>query len=93
MSHRRRSSCGGGARGGGRDAATQELVRSLVLGSLPSDGTTADGVPVPRSVRAAALDWFNDKPGVAVLAGGALLGLVGAFAAGAAIVVAKSRRR
>ena len=31
--------------GGGRDAATQELVRSLVLGSLPSDGTTADGVP------------------------------------------------
>jgi len=79
--------------GGGRDAATQELVRSLVLGSLPSDGTTADGVPVPRSVRAAALDWFGAKPGVAVLAGGALLGLVGAAAAGAAIVVAKSRRR
>ena len=59
-----------------------------------SGGRGTGALAVPRSLRAAAAEWFSDEDNqkTALIGGAVLGGLVGALAAGAAIAFARTPR-
>lgn len=67
---------------GGRDS---EVVRGIVLEHLPP-GRAGHGL------RAAALDWFEEHKGAALVGGAIAGGLIGVLVAGAAVAIASRRR-
>lgn len=68
---------------GGRDAASEDIVRSMVLEEIPRG---------QRSLRNAALKWFDENRRTAMIGGMLLGGAVGVALAGAAVIVARGRR-
>lgn len=85
---------------GGTDPASESLVRALVLeelgeGNGKSNGGSSGSRALARGaqLRSAALQWFDENKGTALVGGAILAGALGVLVAGAAIVAAGAAKR
>ena len=89
---------------GGADPSSEAIVRALVLQQLSSaDADDATGGSTARrasralargaALRTAALQWFDENKGTALIGGAIFAGALGVLVAGAAIVAAGAAKR
>ena len=77
----------------GGDGRNDDMVRALVMDELAT--TRGDGernLAVPKSMREAAADWFDNNQRTALIGGALLGGILGLVAAGAAVAAAGAAR-